>query len=90
MNLKPVLNKTLLWAHTKLKLDVLCVPKKLVKYAVHSSKRKNGKNYFSSHKLPKLQSTSFWSQGNYRGYMTKTCSMHGVYRRGSFLFFSFT
>jgi hypothetical protein len=26
-------------------------------------KRKLKKNYFSSHKLPKQQSTSFWSQG---------------------------
>jgi hypothetical protein len=34
------------------------------KYVVHLSKRKNlKKNYFSSHKLPKQQSTSFWSQG---------------------------
>jgi hypothetical protein len=35
-----------------------------VKYVVHSSKRKNRKKYyFSSHKLPKQQSTNFWSQG---------------------------
>jgi hypothetical protein len=27
-------------------------------------KKKLKKNYFSSHKLPKQQSTSFWSQGN--------------------------
>jgi hypothetical protein len=26
-------------------------------------KKKLKKNYFSSHKLPKQQSTSFWSQG---------------------------
>jgi hypothetical protein len=26
-------------------------------------KKKINKNYFSSHKLPKQQSTSFWSQG---------------------------
>jgi hypothetical protein len=45
-------------------LDVLGVHRKLVKYVVHSSKRKKFKKiYFSSHKLPKQQSTSFWSQG---------------------------
>ena len=36
---------------------------KLVKYVVHLFKRKKLKeSYFSSHKLPKQQSTSFWSQ----------------------------
>jgi hypothetical protein len=45
-------------------LGVLGVHRKLVKYVVHSSKRKKlKKNYFSSHKLPKQQSTNFWSQG---------------------------
>jgi hypothetical protein len=45
-------------------LGVLGVHGKLVKYVVHSSKRKKmKKKYFSSHKLPKQQSTSFWSQG---------------------------
>jgi hypothetical protein len=35
-----------------------------VKYVVHSTKRKKLKKiYFSSHKLPKQISTSFWSQG---------------------------
>jgi hypothetical protein len=41
MNLILVLNKTSPWAHTELELDVLGVPGKLVKYVVHSSKRKN-------------------------------------------------
>jgi hypothetical protein len=64
MNLIFVLNKTSLRAHTELELDVLGVHGKLVKYVVHSSKRKNWrKNYFSSHELPKQQSTNFWSQG---------------------------
>jgi hypothetical protein len=40
MNLKPILNKTSPHAHTKLELDMLGVPKKLVKYVVHSSKIK--------------------------------------------------
>jgi hypothetical protein len=37
----PVLNKTSPWAHTELELDMLGVPRKLVKYVVHLSKRKN-------------------------------------------------
>jgi hypothetical protein len=45
MNLIPVLNKTSPQAHTELELDVFGVPGKLVKYVVHSSKRKkNEKN----------------------------------------------
>jgi hypothetical protein len=56
MSLIPVLNKTSPWAHTELELDVLGVHGKLVKYVLQ-------KNYFSSHKLPKQQSTSFLSQG---------------------------
>jgi hypothetical protein len=43
--------------------DVLGVHGKLVKYILHSSKRKIEKKLKnSSHKLPKQQSTSFWSQ----------------------------
>jgi hypothetical protein len=41
MNLIPVLNKTSPPAHTESELDVFCVPRKLVKYVVHLSKRKN-------------------------------------------------
>jgi hypothetical protein len=41
MNLKPVFNKTSPQAHTELELDVLGVPKKLVIYVVHLSKREN-------------------------------------------------
>jgi hypothetical protein len=41
MSLIPVFNKTLPQAHTESKLDVLGVHKKLVKYVVHWSKRKN-------------------------------------------------
>jgi hypothetical protein len=39
MNLMPVLNKTSTQAHTELELDVLGVPRKLVKYVIHSSKK---------------------------------------------------
>jgi hypothetical protein len=63
INLKPVLNKTSPLAHTELEFDVLGVPRKLVKYVVYLSKRKKEKKKKrkkdSSHKLPKLQSTSF-------------------------------
>jgi hypothetical protein len=41
MNLKLILNKTSPHAHTKSEFDVPSVPRKLVKYVVHSSKRKN-------------------------------------------------
>jgi hypothetical protein len=64
MSLIPVCNKNLPWAHTESELDVLGVHGKLVKYVVQLSKRKKMKViYFSSNKLPKHQSTSFWSQG---------------------------
>jgi hypothetical protein len=63
MSLIPVFNKNLPRAHTESGLDVLGVHEKLVKYVVHLSKKKLKKIYFSSHKLPKQQSTSFWSQG---------------------------
>jgi hypothetical protein len=41
INLKPVFNKTSPQAHMELDFDVLGVHGKLVKYVVHSSKRKN-------------------------------------------------
>jgi hypothetical protein len=41
MNLIPVFNKNSPPAHTELELGVLGVHGKLVKYVVHSSKRKN-------------------------------------------------
>jgi hypothetical protein len=64
MSLILVFNKNSSRAHTESELGMLGVHRKLVKYVVHSSKRKKlKKNYFSSHKLPKQQSTSFWSQG---------------------------
>jgi hypothetical protein len=61
MNLKPILNKTSPRVHIESEFDMLGVPEKLVKYVVQ--KKNLRKDYFSSHKLPKLQSTSFWSQG---------------------------
>jgi hypothetical protein len=53
LSLEPVLNKNLPWAHTELKLDVLGVAGKLVKYVVHSSKKKMEKIFFPTHRLPK-------------------------------------
>jgi hypothetical protein len=41
MSLILVFNKNSPWAHTELELGVLGVYGKLVKYVVHSSKRKN-------------------------------------------------
>jgi hypothetical protein len=41
MRLILVFNKNLPWAHTESELGVLGVHRKLVKYVVHSSKRKN-------------------------------------------------
>jgi hypothetical protein len=40
LNLLSILNKTSPQAHTELELDMLGVPRKLVKYVVHLSKRK--------------------------------------------------
>jgi hypothetical protein len=68
MSLIPVLNKTSPWADMKSRLDVLGVPGKFVKYVVHLSERKKlKKNKNSSHKLPRLQSTSFLVSRNFRG-----------------------
>jgi hypothetical protein len=47
MNLKHVLIKTSPRAHIESELDVLGIPEKLVKYVVHSSKRKKLKKKFS-------------------------------------------
>jgi hypothetical protein len=63
MSLIPIFNKNSPRAHTESELDMLGVHGKLVKYVVHSSKEKIEKKKNSSHKLPKQQSTSFWSQG---------------------------
>jgi hypothetical protein len=43
MSLIPVFNKNSPWAHMELESDVLGVHRKLVKYVVHLSKRKNWK-----------------------------------------------
>jgi hypothetical protein len=49
MNLIPIFNKNSPRAHTELELGVLGVYGKLVKYVVHSSKRKNSKKFIFLH-----------------------------------------
>jgi hypothetical protein len=63
MSLIPVFNKNLPWAHTESELDVLGVHGKHLKCCSLIQKKKLKKIDFSSHKLSKQQSTSFWSQG---------------------------
>jgi hypothetical protein len=51
MNLIPLLNKTLPRAHVELVLDVLGIPRKLVKYVIHlflKIEKKNKKNLRTS------------------------------------------
>jgi hypothetical protein len=57
-----------------------------VKYVTSSlvQKKKLKKNYFSSHKLPKQQSTSFWSQG-----ILGVKSVHKGYKMSPSLFIHF-
>jgi hypothetical protein len=49
MSLIPAFNKNMPWAHTELELDVFGVHRKLVKYIIHSSKRKNFKKNIFLH-----------------------------------------
>jgi hypothetical protein len=49
LNTVPVFNKNLPRAHTESELDVLGVPGKLVKYVIHSFKRKNWKKMIFLH-----------------------------------------
>jgi hypothetical protein len=65
MSLIPIFNKNSPRAHTESELDVLG-PSSQKACEICSSlvqKKKLKKKYLSSHKLPKQQSTSFWSQG---------------------------
>jgi hypothetical protein len=67
MNLKPVLNKASPWAHMESELDVLGVPRKLVKYVVHSSKRKKLKKLFFFTQAAQTTIDQFWVSRNFRG-----------------------
>jgi hypothetical protein len=65
MSLIPVFNKNSPRAHTESEFDLLGVHGKLVKYVIllYKTKKMIFFYFFCSHKLPKQQSTSFWSQG---------------------------
>jgi hypothetical protein len=64
MSLIPVFNKNSPRAHTVSELDVPGVHGKLVKYVVHSSKRKIYlKNIFLHTSCPNSNRLVFWSQG---------------------------
>jgi hypothetical protein len=63
MNLILVFNKNLPRAHTESEMGMLGVYGKLVKYVSSLVQKKKLKNKKASHKLPKQQSTNFWSQG---------------------------
>jgi hypothetical protein len=70
MSLIPVFNKNLARAHTESELDVLGVHKKLVKYVVHSSRRKNSKkikNFFTQAAQTTID--QFLVSRNFRGLM---------------------
>jgi hypothetical protein len=67
MNLKPVFNKTSPWAHMESELDVLGVPGKLVKYVVHSFKRKNWKILFFFTQAAQTAIDQFLVSKNFRG-----------------------
>jgi hypothetical protein len=61
MNLKSILNKTSPQVHTVSEFEVFDIPRKLVKYLVHLSNRKNIKINIFLH--PNCKLISFWSQG---------------------------
>jgi hypothetical protein len=63
MSLILVFNKNSPQAHTESELGVLGVHGKLVKYVVHSSKRKNWKILFFFTQVAQTAIDQFWSQG---------------------------
>jgi hypothetical protein len=67
MDLIHVFNKTSPRAHTELELDVLGVPKKLVKYVVHSSKRKKIKKLFFFTLAAQTAINQFLVSRNFKG-----------------------
>jgi hypothetical protein len=67
MNLKPILNKTSSWVHTESEFDVLGVPRKLVKYVVHLSRRKFDLNYFFFRQAAQIAVNQFLVSRNFRG-----------------------
>jgi hypothetical protein len=65
MSLIPVFNKNSPRAHTELELDMLGVHGKLVKYVVHSFKRKNWKKINFLH--TSCSNSNFLVSRNFRG-----------------------
>jgi hypothetical protein len=67
LSLIPVFNKNLPWAHTKLELDVLGIHGKLMKYVVHSSKRKKKLKIFFFTQATQIAIYEFLVSRNFRG-----------------------
>jgi hypothetical protein len=67
MSLISVFNKNSPWAPTESELGVLDVHGKLVKYVVHSSKRKNQKNMFFFTQAAQTAIDQFLVSRNFRG-----------------------
>jgi hypothetical protein len=67
MSLIPIFNKNSPRAHMKLELDVRDVHGKLVKYVVHSSKRKIEKILFSVTQVAQTRIDQFLVPKNFRG-----------------------
>jgi hypothetical protein len=67
MSLILVFNKNSPRAHMELELDVLGVHGKLVKYIVHSSKRKNWKKHIFLHTSCLNSNRPIFGLGNFRG-----------------------
>jgi hypothetical protein len=76
MSLIPVFNKNLPRAHMESEFDVLAVHKKLVKYVVHLSKRKNWKKIKILHtRWTKICHGLIWSR-NWRAWCSpKACEI---------------
>jgi hypothetical protein len=67
MNLNPILNKISPRARTELEFDVFGVPKKLVKYVVHLSKRKKWKRLFFFAQAAQIAIDQFLVSRNFKG-----------------------
>jgi hypothetical protein len=67
MSLIPIFNKNSPWAHTESELDVLGDHEKLVKYVVHSSKKKIEKKLFFFTQVAQTTIDQFLVSGNFRG-----------------------
>jgi hypothetical protein len=67
MSLILVFNKNLPWVHTKSELGMLGVHGKLVKYVVHSSKRKNSKKNIFFTQAAQTAIDQFLVSRNFRG-----------------------